>query len=130
VAGQLRALATAAGDRTDGHYTGVDSHAQGELRTQRRQLPIDLRETAQDAEARAHGALGVVLVSDREAEVGKDSVAQELIDVPRVALDHALAGLVVDLDDLVQVLRLDGLAERGVTDQIAEEYRYMSALIR
>ena len=45
-----------------------------------------------EAQAGAHGALGVVFVQDRHAEGGNHGVADELLDGATVGLDHAPGG--------------------------------------
>ena len=78
---------------------------------------FDLLQLRQDAEARSHRALGVVLVA-RESRRGKDPVAEELRDVPLEAFDHPRARLVEGRPTSRQ--EIFGIAGAGRTDEPTE----------
>ena len=74
-----------------------------------------------DAQAGAHGALGVVLVQDRHAEDGDHGVADELLDRAAVGL-YGLAGDgVVAAQEAVDELGVVALGERGEVDEVTEQ---------
>ncbi len=71
---------------------GVDADAGLERRAVR---PRHALEGLDDAQAGAHGALGVVLVHGGHAEDADHGVADELLDGAAVRLDHLAGGGVV-----------------------------------
>ena len=74
-----------------------------------------------DRERRAHGALRVVLVHDRRAEDGHDSVADELLDRAAVVLEDRAHTAVVGGQQRADVLRVEPLGARGRADEVAED---------
>ena len=81
-----------------------------------------------DREPGADGALGVVLVRVRIAEIGQHAVAHVLGDVSVEARD--LAGAAVDRlrMHLAHVLRIQLRRQRGRADQIAEHHGQLPPL--
>ena len=89
---------------------------------------LQARDRLRRGEAGAHGALGVVLVRLRPAEVGQHAVAEELGDVAAL-LPHRLGhGAVVGGHDLAQVLRVEPGGERGRAREVAEQHREVPPL--
>ena len=78
-------------------------------------------ELVDDAQAGAHGALGVVLVHGRHAEDGDHGVADELLDRAAVGLDRRAGGGVEALQEGVDELGVVALGERGEADEVADE---------
>ena len=79
-------------------------------------------ERLEEAQAGAHGALGVVLVHGGHAEDADHGVADELLDRAAVGLDHLRArGVKYSAQEGVDVLRVGGLAHRREADEVAEE---------
>ena len=89
---------------------------------------VDVGDGLDDRQPRAHGALGVVLVSLRVAEVDEQAVAQVLRHVTVEALDHPGGGLLVAPEDLAPVLRIEPRRQSRRVHQIAEEHRELAAL--
>ena len=75
-----------------------------------------------------HGALGIVLVRARKAEVGEHPVAQEAGDVPAPALHDLAAAVAVGAHQRAHVLGIEAAGERGRADEVAEQHRQMAAL--
>ena len=86
---------------------------------------VDLVDQAQ---AGAHGALGVVLVEGGDAEDGDHGVADELLDGAAVGLDDAARDRVVAAQHGVDDLGVVALRERREAHEVAEEGRDDSAL--
>ena len=81
------------------------------------------------AERGADGALGVVLVRDRHAEVRDDRVADVLLDRAAAALELGAEAGVVELEQREHVLRVELLGERGRADEVDEDERVELALL-
>ena len=75
-------------------------------------LRVELVDRGQDAQRRAHRALGIVLVRDRRAEDRHDRVADELLDRAAEPLDLLLHARVVRTQARADVLRI-GLLGRS-----------------
>ena len=73
-----------------------------------------------DVEARAHGALRVVLMRAGIAEIGEDAVADEPGDHAVVGRDDLRTSDPIDTDHLPHVFRIEPRRERGRADQVAE----------
>src|SRR5262249_34383298 len=84
----------------------------------------------EDREARAHGALGVVLACVRPAEVHEEAVAEILRDVAAEALDRPGRGLVVLRDHVAPLLGVELLSERRRAAEAAAEIRQLPPLAR
>ena len=84
-------------------------------------LAVQLLDPLQDAQTRAHGALGVVAVRDRRAEHGHDRVADELLEHAAVLLDPLLRLGVVELQRVAHVLRIGAIRARREADEVDEE---------
>ena len=98
-----------AGVDADAHLDGLAGDAgQG----------VDLVDQAQ---AGAHGALGIVLVQRRHAEDGDHGVADELLDGAAVGLDDAPSRCVVAAQVGVDELGVVAFREGGEADEVAEE---------
>ena len=107
----------------DHHEPGgdADPHLQGELGPGR-QLVHRLHQV----ERGAHGALGILLVRLRVAEVRQHAVAHVLGDVAVVALDHRRAATLVGVDHGPHVFA-DRDAQRGRADQVGEQDGQLAA---
>ena len=75
-----------------------------------------------DVEARAHGALRVILVRARIAEIGEDAVAHEPRDIAVVGGNDPCAGGTIGADHLPHVFGIEPRRERRRADQIAEHH--------
>ena len=73
-------------------------------------------------------SLGIVLVGDGRAPQGHDSVADEFLDDPTVALDHLAREIEIARQQLADVLGVAALGHRGEADEVGEEDRDESSL--
>jgi hypothetical protein len=80
---------------------------------------MEVGDRLHDPEARPGGALGVVLVRERDPERGHDRVAGELLDRASVGLDAARDLVEESVDAAARDLRVD---ERGRLDEIGEQH--------
>src|SRR5919109_1138551 len=80
-----------------------------------------LRERLLHRERGAERALGVVLVRHRRAEDHEDRVADELLDRAFVALGLAHERLEDVAHELLELLGIERLRERGEADDVGEE---------
>ena len=86
-------------------------------------LEPELVDALERRERRAHRALGVVLVRERDAEGGHHGVAGELLDDAAVR-DDAVRDLVEELRDAAaHDLRVGAGDERRRADEVDEEHR-------
>jgi len=86
-------------------------------------LELQLPDRIEDGQARANGALRVVLVGLRDPERGHHRVACELLDDPAVR-HHAVRDAVEEgLDTATHDLRIRTRHERGRVDEVHEENR-------
>jgi hypothetical protein len=86
--GVVHAEVVADGPDHDG--AGVEAHAEGQGGVSRdAELLAALAEGALDRQGGEDGAAGVVLVSQRGAELGHEAVPEELVDRALVAVDLA-----------------------------------------
>ncbi len=81
-----------------------------------------------DREAGVHGALGIVLVRLRVAEIGHDAVAAEFRHPAVVAADLRRDERLVVSNDVAQVFRIEPGRQRRVADQVAEHDGELAAL--
>ena len=77
----------------------------------------------EDAQARADGALGVILVRDRRPEHRHHRVTDEFFHGAAMALDHLLELGMVRAEPGANVLGVGVLRGGGEADQVAEEHR-------
>ena len=80
-----------------------------------------LADDLEDAERRAGGALGVVLVRGRDAEVGADAVALVGLHRAAVLLDRAAHHRHALADERLDLVGREPLAERRRADDVGEE---------
>ena len=86
-------------------------------------LQLELFHGVEDPEARAHRALGVVLVRLRDPEGRHDRVTRELLDDPAVR-GHAMRDLVEErLDAAAHDLGIRTGDQRGRIDEVDEQDR-------
>ena len=76
------------------------------------------------AQRAAHRALGVVLARRRCAEEREHAVAGEILHVPAERLDLADDAGDCLADDVLHVLRIDALRERGRADDVRKDGRH------
>ena len=76
----------------------------------------------------SNGSFGVVLVCDRRAPDGHDSVAYELLDRATMPLDHVTRDLEVARQDITDRLGIALLSERREADEVRKEHRDQAAL--
>ena len=81
-----------------------------------------------DPQPGAHGANGVVLVCLRIAEVHQQAVAQIARDVSIETHDPRGTRIVVGVQDLGELFRVDPLRQRGGVHDVAEHDRELPAL--
>ena len=81
-----------------------------------------------DLEPRAHGALRVVVVRLRVAEVHEHAVSEELGDVPFVAADDLRAEKLKVLQEVAEVLGIEPPRERRRVDDVAEDDVHLPSL--
>ena len=72
---------------------------------------------------RPHGALGVVLVGDRGAEQGEDSVTEDLVDPAAERGDVVDEQLKAGVDQPLDGFGIAVLGQRRETDEIGEQHR-------
>ena len=104
--------------RRDEGLAGVDPDAHLERLAADARQGVDL---VDEAQAGAHGALGVVLVQRGHAEDGDHGVADVLLDGAAVGLDDAARRGVVAAQEGVDELGVVALREGGEADEVAEE---------
>ena len=75
------------------------------------------------------GPLGVVLVGDRRAEQGDDGVADDLVDPAAEGIDVGDEPLEAAVDQVLDLLRVHRLGQRGVPDEVREEDRHDPTLV-
>jgi hypothetical protein len=83
-------------------------------------LRVQLADRLVDGERGAHGALGVVLVSDRRPEERDDGVADELLHRAAVGLELLADSGVVRSEPRAHVLGVELLRARGRADDVGE----------
>ena len=116
-------LATATAHRAHDHQAGMDAHPDRQLDPALgHEALVQPSHGLHHAEGGAHGALAIVLVRLRVAEVDEQAVAEVLGDVPLEALDHLGAHALVCAYHLAQFLRIQAGGEGGRADQVAEEH--------
>ena len=81
-----------------------------------------------DGERRAHGPLGIVAVGHRRAEHPHDAVADVLVDGAAVLLDQPVGDREEAVEQVVHLLRVQLLRERGVAGKVGEEHRHLAPL--
>ena len=77
----------------------------------------------------AHGPLGVVLVGDRGTEQGDDRVADDLVDLAAERGDVGHEALEAVVDQVLDLLGVERLGQRGEADQVGEQDRHDPALV-
>ena len=111
------------------HGSGVDADAHRQANASLGLEPlVQGVELTQQREARAHSALGVVLMGPRVTEVDEQAVAQVLSDVPLVTRDRLGGGLLVGAHHVAQVLRVETFRQRRRAHEVAEHDRELTAL--
>src|SRR5690606_28712527 len=65
---------------------------------------------------------------DRIAEVDQDPVTEQLRDVTTEAPNHGGRGLVIGVDDIAELLGIEGLRQRRRADQIAKQHGQATTL--
>ena len=90
----------------------------------------EFRRGLDDGQPGLHGALGVVFVRLRIAEIGEHAVAHVFGDEAAVGCDQRRAAFVIGPDDRPHVLGIEPRRHRGRADEIAEHHRQLPALGR
>jgi hypothetical protein len=131
--GQIRGLADhgllARGALAD--QVADDDEAGGDPDPHREALPLHDGQDGNgvsDGEAGPHGALGIVLVGTRVAEVGQHAVAHELGDVALEARDLPGDRVLVVAQDLAHALGVEPARQLGGAHEIDEHHRELPAL--
>jgi DNA-binding winged helix-turn-helix (wHTH) protein len=81
---------------------------------------IELRHPTDQRQPASRGALGVVLVRLRIAEINQHAVAHVAGDKPAKTLDNLCDAAMIGADDLAQILGIESRRERRRADQVAE----------
>ena len=89
----------------DDHLAGRDPDPHLDLAD--RVLGVERCDRVEDQQRSADGALGIVLVRDRDAEVRDDRVADVLLDRAAAALELGAEASVVELEQAEHVLRVE-----------------------
>ena len=113
-----RGVVAAGAERADEHLTGVDPDAHPDVDPE---LGRGERQRLLHPQGGTHGALGVVLVRGRRTEEGDDGVADDLVDPPTEGVDVGHEPLEAVVDQVLHLLGVTGLGQRGVADQVGEE---------
>ena len=121
-----RVVATGA-QRADEHLAGVHPNPHLELEPG---FGAHLYEVLLHPECRPHRALGVVLVRDRRAEQRDERVADDLVDLPAEGGDVVGEPREAAVDEVLHLLRVGGLGEARVPDQVREQHGGDATLVR
>src|SRR5215471_16166645 len=93
-----------------------------------RGVRIELQYCFEYRQACADSTLDIVVVSLGPAEIGYNSVAQKLGDMPAKAVDFlSRATMIVD-NDFAPLFRIELCREAGRVYQVAEQHRQMTPL--
>ena len=112
--------------RSDQHLAGVHAHSHLGADAQ---VLAEGGERALHLERRPHRPLGVVLVGDGRAEQGHDGVSDDLVDL---AAERGHVGdepFEAPVDQVLHVLGVGRLGERGEPDEVGEQDRGDAALV-
>ena len=90
------------------------------------QVGIQPLHGVQDAQARAHGPLGVVFVGLGVAKVHQQPIAQILGDSPVKALEHLDASGLIGEHHLAEVFRVELTGEADRVHEVAEQHRELA----
>ena len=112
------------------HYrAGLYADARLELRPPGARISgVDLGERALDFERGAQSPLGVVLLRERIAEQGHDTIAQFLRDTPAHPCHRRRGGVDVAADEIPPILGVEFRGDAGRADEIAEHHGEVAAL--
>jgi hypothetical protein len=94
------------------------------------ELVVEIVEPHAHAKRRAEGPRGVVLVGDGSAERCHHSVSDELLDRSALSLDLCAHRVGVRSEHVLEVLGVEGFAERRGVGDVGEEDRDEPALGR
>ena len=89
---------------------------------------VELRRCLDNRKSGPHGALGVMFVSLRIAEIGQHPVAHILGDEAAVAFDQICAATMIAANDLTHVLGIEPRRQRRRADEVAEHDRELAPL--
>ena len=120
-----RRVVTAGPKGADQHLTGVDPDAQAD----RLQLARERHDALLHLQRRPHRPLSVVLVGDRCAEQGDDGVTDDLVHPPPEGRDVGRQTLEAAVDEVLDLLWVHGLAQRGEADEVGEHHGDDPALV-
>ena len=99
-----------------GGLAGQDPHTSA-------QPLVELADGVHDLQRGPHRALGIILIGALGAPGRHHSIADELLHLPAVTLDHGARGLEVTSQRLTHELRVSPLGVLGEGDEIGEEHR-------
>ncbi len=116
-----------ADDIADDHQSGGDPHAHAQLQTRHR---LQRRHGIHDLQSGKDGPLRRIFVGARVAEIREDAVSHVAGDESVELGDHARRGFLVQPHDLLRVLRIEPLGQRGRVRQVAEHDGQLPALRR
>jgi len=94
---------------------------------QRSAVEIQRADRIDCAEPGVHGALGIVLVCLRIAEIDQNAVAHVFGNGAAMLCNHTGAGFLILADQIGEILRVQPGRKLGGTDQVAEHDRQMPA---
>ena len=107
------------------HEAGRDADPRSERLSGRRG---QLADGLGNRQTRLHGALRLILVRPRPAEIGEHAIAHELGDVTLETSDLTRHGVLIGAQDLPHLFRVEPLRQRGRADQVAEQHRQLPPL--
>ena len=112
--------------RADEHLTRVDADAQEDLR---RLVRGEIFERVLHLQRRAHAALGVVFVRERHTEDRDDRVTDDLVELSAERAHVGDEALERAIHEVLHVLGIGGLRERGESDDVGHQHSDEPALI-
>ena len=121
-----RRVVAAGPERAHQHLARVDPDPHADVDAQ---LGRGQRERLLHPQGGAHGALSVVLVRGGRTEQRHDGVADDLVDAAAEGVDLGHEPPEAVVDQVLHLLRIPRLGQRGVPDQVREEDRDDPTLI-
>jgi hypothetical protein len=92
-----------------------------------RQARVELPQGFEHPEPGPHGALGIIFVRQRVAEVHEQTVAEILRDMPLKARNHLGTGVLIGPHHLAQLFRVELAGEHGRVHQVTEQHGELAA---
>src|SRR5262249_5887167 len=110
------------------HPPGMDPYAPGQAHTAfPRQASTQLAQGLDHPQPSTYGALGVVFMGQRVAEVDQQAIAEILRDMALEAGDHLGTGRLIGPHDLAQVFRIELTRQARRVHQVTKQHRELAA---